>query len=169
MVTAKINVLTDHIDLMVDEFKRIKAVTYGNKEVEGLCDRAVSNTYQHVPVIVQRDTAEALATQLATDALTSLLGIVCTPAEGYLKAPQCLANDIGNLRKLEEAATKRAESAEEGWKEALAIIDIAGLAQTVGGVVQHGWGEGVCYVITDTLSDNQFSDKQRVTVTVRPE
>ena len=65
----------------------------------------------------------ALAERLATDALTSLAGIVCTPAEGYLMAPHCLASDIGNLRKLEESATRRAISAEAGWKEALATIE----------------------------------------------
>jgi hypothetical protein len=70
------------------------------------------------------ETATRLAERLATDALTSLAGIVCTPAEGYLKAPHCLASDIGNLRKLEEAATKRAVSAENGWREAIENIKV---------------------------------------------
>jgi hypothetical protein len=77
-------------------------------EVEWLRDRAAK--------------AESLAKRLADDALTSLAGIVCTPAEGYLLAPQCLAADIRNLRKLEEAATKRAISAEKGWQEAIETI-----------------------------------------------
>lgn len=41
----------------------------------------------------------ALAERLASDALTSLAGIVCTPVEGYLLAPQCLPADIRTLRK----------------------------------------------------------------------
>lgn len=46
-------------DLMVDEFKRIRALVGSTSEIAGLCDRAMKNTYQHVPVIVQRDAAEA--------------------------------------------------------------------------------------------------------------
>jgi hypothetical protein len=49
--------LEDHLDLMIDEFKRIKALTK-DTEIQGLCDRAISNTQQLVPVIVQRDKAE---------------------------------------------------------------------------------------------------------------
>lgn len=48
------NLLAEHLDLMIDEFKRIKALTK-DTEIQGLCDRAISNTKQHVPVIVQRD------------------------------------------------------------------------------------------------------------------
>jgi hypothetical protein len=60
---AEISRLTDHIDLMIDEFKRIKAVhpeneSMHNKEVRQLCERAISNTVQRVPVIAQRDKAE---------------------------------------------------------------------------------------------------------------
>jgi hypothetical protein len=50
--------LTDTLDLMVDEFKRIRSCPGANAEIKGLCDRAIKNTYQHVPVIVQRDRAE---------------------------------------------------------------------------------------------------------------
>ena len=49
---------TKHVDLMVDEFKRIRVCYQATKEIKGLCDRAISNTYQHFPVIVQRDKAE---------------------------------------------------------------------------------------------------------------
>lgn len=48
----------DHIDLMTDEFKRIKALGV-DSEVKGLCERAITNTKQWVPVIEQRDKAEA--------------------------------------------------------------------------------------------------------------
>ena len=59
--TPSYNALLDRIDLMVDEFYRIRACPGANVEIKGLCDRAIRNTYQHVPVIVQRDNAEALA------------------------------------------------------------------------------------------------------------
>lgn len=60
--------LTDHVDLMVDEFKRIKALCHDtylhNTEIAGLCERAITNTVQRVPVILQRDQAERRAEQL---------------------------------------------------------------------------------------------------------
>ena len=60
--------LSDHIDLMVDEFKRIQALCHDtylhNTEISGLCERAVSNTVQHVPVILQRDQSERRAERL---------------------------------------------------------------------------------------------------------
>ena len=51
--------LIDHIDMMADEFKRIKALHHGDTETASLCDRAVSYIKQHVPVIEQRDRLEA--------------------------------------------------------------------------------------------------------------
>jgi len=45
--------LIDHIDLMVDEFKRIRALN-PSSEILGLCDRALRVTEQNVPVIEQR-------------------------------------------------------------------------------------------------------------------
>ncbi|MFA6159412.1 MAG: hypothetical protein WC763_07340 [Candidatus Paceibacterota bacterium] len=44
----------DWCDLMVDEFIRIKNLT-DNGEIIGLCDRAITNTKQHFPVMEQRD------------------------------------------------------------------------------------------------------------------
>lgn len=49
----------DRIDLMVDEFKRIKALAGSQSEITGLCERAISISKQSVPVIQQRDRAEA--------------------------------------------------------------------------------------------------------------
>lgn len=49
--------LTDHLDLMIDEFSRIKTLTE-DTEIIGLCDRAILLTKQNVPVIVQRDNWE---------------------------------------------------------------------------------------------------------------
>lgn len=50
--------LIDQVDLMKDEFLRIKAIA-DNQEIVGLCDRAISRTDQRVPVLKQRDDAEA--------------------------------------------------------------------------------------------------------------
>ncbi|MCK5021118.1 MAG: hypothetical protein KAS32_29175 [Candidatus Peribacteraceae bacterium] len=50
--------LIDWTDLMCDEFKRIKSCPGSDSEVEGLCERAIKNTIQHVPVIEQRDNME---------------------------------------------------------------------------------------------------------------
>lgn len=48
-----------HLDLMVDEFQRIAACPGADEEIKGLCRRAVRRTLQRVPVIEQRDRAEA--------------------------------------------------------------------------------------------------------------
>jgi hypothetical protein len=48
------SLLEDRLDLMVDEFLRIKALQPGS-EIEELCDRAISDIRQNVPVIEQRD------------------------------------------------------------------------------------------------------------------
>jgi hypothetical protein len=58
----------DHVDLMIDEFKRIKSCPEVTQEIVGLCDRAIARTSQNVPVIVQRDDAQK---QIA--ALTAML------------------------------------------------------------------------------------------------
>lgn len=55
---AKFRATEDHLDLMVDEFSRIKALTK-DAEIIGLCERAVSNTKQRVSVIEQRDGLKA--------------------------------------------------------------------------------------------------------------
>jgi hypothetical protein len=47
----------DYVDLMNDDFKRIRACPGATDEIKGLCDRAIMNTKQHVPVIEQRDQA----------------------------------------------------------------------------------------------------------------
>lgn len=47
----------EHIDLMVDEFKRIRALVPSGTEIADLCDRAIRTTLQKVPVIAQRDDA----------------------------------------------------------------------------------------------------------------
>lgn len=54
---------TETLDLMRDEFRRIRGLT-DNDEIKGLCDRAVSGIEQHVPVIVQRDECQDRAEML---------------------------------------------------------------------------------------------------------
>lgn len=51
--------LTDTLDLMRDEFKRIKSCPGADQEIIVLCDRAITRITQNVPVITQRDNAEA--------------------------------------------------------------------------------------------------------------
>jgi hypothetical protein len=51
--------LTGIIDLMRDEFMRIKVCPGANQEIIGLCERAITRVNQDIPVIVQRDNAEA--------------------------------------------------------------------------------------------------------------
>lgn len=53
----------DQIDLQCDEFNRIKAIT-DNEEIKGICDRAVRDIGQRVPVIQQRDAAVQDAARL---------------------------------------------------------------------------------------------------------
>jgi hypothetical protein len=48
--------LIDHIDLMKDEFLRIIAFSPSD-EIKNLCERAIKNIDQSVPVIKQRDQA----------------------------------------------------------------------------------------------------------------
>lgn len=66
---AEVDSVQAIIDLMRDEFKRIKALCINELphgehesasmgEIIGLCERAVTNIHQHVPVVVQRDDAE---------------------------------------------------------------------------------------------------------------
>ena len=49
------SLVQDHLDLMVDEFKRIKSCPKSNDEIKGLCVRAIKNTEQRVPLIRQRN------------------------------------------------------------------------------------------------------------------
>jgi len=52
------NKLTDSLDLQRDEFKRINALVERDSEIAGLCERAIKDIEQRVPVIVQRDNFE---------------------------------------------------------------------------------------------------------------
>ena len=58
----------DHIDLMLDELKRIRALVPTGTEVAGICDRAITTTRQNVPVIAQRDRLEHKCAQVEREA-----------------------------------------------------------------------------------------------------
>lgn len=57
----------DHLDLMIDEFQRIAASPGADDEITQLCERAIRNTRQKVPVIAQRDTLQAKVDQLTRE------------------------------------------------------------------------------------------------------
>lgn len=63
-LTDTLDMLTDTLDMMRDEFQRIVACPGCNAEIEDLANRAQLKLIQHVPVIVQRDRAEAEAMKL---------------------------------------------------------------------------------------------------------
>lgn len=59
--------LIDALDMMRDEFLRIIACPGCNAEIEDLANRAQLKLIQRVPVIVQRDRAEAAAMKLRVE------------------------------------------------------------------------------------------------------
>lgn len=70
--------LKDALDMQRDEFQRIKALLEHsddsrNEEVVGICDRAITNIEQTVPVVVQRDTLKTHTSKLRR-ALAALVG-----------------------------------------------------------------------------------------------
>lgn len=69
----------------------------------------------------ERDQAQQLAERLADDAIVALAGSkIATPEEGYLKAPQCLGDDIKRLRKERDAAQAQLAAIKAPDIEALA-------------------------------------------------
>jgi hypothetical protein len=62
LLERELSAATDTIDLMRDEFQRIKGCCVEDadvaSEIQGICDRAMLNIVQRVPVIKQRDNAE---------------------------------------------------------------------------------------------------------------
>lgn len=68
----------DHIDLMLDEFERIKSILHGSdapeaSEIKQLCERAVTNTIQRHSVIKQRNQAQEEVARLRALLSTGLL------------------------------------------------------------------------------------------------
>jgi len=53
----------DDLDLMRDEFTRIRCCPGATPEIKGLCERAVTKIRQRHPVIVQRDCLAAAVIQ----------------------------------------------------------------------------------------------------------
>jgi len=78
------------------------ALPQADKIIQGLLQAWDDEKHLSDRLFERATRAEDLAERLAKDALTSLAGIVCTPVEGYMKAPQCLSTDIGELRKMAE-------------------------------------------------------------------
>ena len=50
--------LPELLDLMRDEFRRIRMLAPRNEEIHGICGRAIASIAQRVPVIQQRDALE---------------------------------------------------------------------------------------------------------------
>lgn len=57
LLERELSAATDTLDLMRDEFQRIKSCPGCDSEIAQLCDRAQLNLLQRVPVIAQRDRA----------------------------------------------------------------------------------------------------------------
>ena len=93
-----LNKLTDHIDLMVDEFQRIRARIPIDSEISGLCQRAIENTRQNVPVIQQRDEAELKVMELKRK-LTFIEEQHAAQAERWARIEE-LANGVLKARTL---------------------------------------------------------------------
>lgn len=66
----------DHIDLMMDEFMRIKACPGASSEIKQLCDRAVNQTYRNVSVYTELEDLRALKKQLDS-------GLILYGKEGF--------------------------------------------------------------------------------------
>lgn len=65
------SLLIDHIDLMADEFKRVKALN-PSPEIVDLCERALRVTHQNVPVVEQRDRLETEVNRLRAQLASGL-------------------------------------------------------------------------------------------------
>lgn len=93
----EVSKITDTLDLMRDEFRRIQARIVEEKGTDlagvfssifQLCDRAVSGIEQQVPVIRQRDVAEQLARRLTKEK---------DDAEARVKELEEIARLIGSI------------------------------------------------------------------------
>lgn len=67
----RIQELEDHLDLMVDEFRRIAALDV-NEEIKELCFRGITQTKQRVSVIIQRNNAQEKIQSLEADLESTL-------------------------------------------------------------------------------------------------
>lgn len=131
----------DWCDLMVDEFRRIKALFYGEettraREVIQLCERAITNTKQRVPLIDQRDNLERECIDLrvkigmlqpqtdnsaALEALDRVFEIISErDSDLYGGTSECSYNEYCVLGNIIRAALQAAPSVEG---DALCVIE----------------------------------------------
>jgi hypothetical protein len=95
--------------------------------------------------------------RLATDALAAMAGAgICTPVEGYVKAPHCLASNIGDLKRERDTARQSAlhmshrlamdEAALRGMTEArdAARANAAQLRDALEAATQRRWRAVEC-------------------------
>jgi hypothetical protein len=92
--------LSDELDLMRDEFARIKALN-SNSEINALCERAVTKITQNVSVIQQRDEAEEKlkALQSSHNEAVKAVEITGETSDGYHTF-----NELYEYRKVYNAA-----------------------------------------------------------------
>lgn len=124
--TEQVKELENSLDLQIDEFMRIKALTE-NEEIRGLCDRAVKHITQHTPVIAQRDQAVQKCSELeaSTAAMRELLTTIRQQVFPGLDLPvkytvwmhECLSSDCGK-----ELLAER-DSLESQLAERIGVID----------------------------------------------
>lgn len=84
----QVSLQIDQLDLMRDEFQRIKALPAATShlEVNGICDRAISAIHQNVPVVVQRDKLEqqSRVDKELIEMLVELMGLANQQADDAL-------------------------------------------------------------------------------------
>ena len=129
---AEVSKLTDALDMMRDEFMRIIACPGCNAEIEDLANRAQLKLIQRVPVITQRDLAEAELVgirALAVAALDQALDIAQAELDAERQKVRALtailesiceewgrnhdANPIGAGQKMATRAGKALEATED--------------------------------------------------------
>lgn len=76
----------DRCDLMVDEFMRIKACPAADDEIKDLCDRAISQTRQNVPVLERMHYLESEIIHLKASA----------PPKGWVAVPKEPTEEMHN-------------------------------------------------------------------------
>lgn len=85
--------LTDILDLMRDEFKRIKVCPGVTSEIIGLCERAITTVTQNVPVIVQRDKAEEQLAKIKSNLYNDADGLYLHTKSKFVYKIVCIALD----------------------------------------------------------------------------
>ena len=117
------NTTEDTLDLMCDEFKRIKSCC-NNSEVEGLCDRAISEIQRRVPIVTELEQANKRILHLTEglehivelknmskvrDKLDELIGAPGADADGFRPVHPRMANAFKHAAKLAQEILDSAE------------------------------------------------------------